>query len=291
MRSGKPPKQAGLDVERDWSAGAESGDDRRYRSPGAIERSVTSNGRPLRILVTGNLDDSLRLVDDFRGQTLIVLTAVGIALAIMSGIVARLALRPVGRLSTAIEQVREGEAQSITGTYPREIAPLAEEINELLRSNTQIIERARNAVGNLAHGLKTPLAVMRNEAAAAKDDPLAKVVAGESEKMTQLVTTYLDRARIAARSAVVGKKADATMVTATTPPLHLQALSSRLPAISSRSLSSPRNQGSDASGRLKAIVTCLLSFSITRTRRSITIVASAFLPTTALRAAIRARSR
>ncbi len=178
----------------------------------AIERSVTSNGRPLRILVTGNLDDSLRLVDDFRGQTLIVLTAVGIALAIMSGIVARLALRPIGRLSTAIEQVREGEAQSITGTYPREIAPLAEEINELLRSNTQIIERARNAVGNLAHGLKTPLAVMRNEAAAAKDDPLAKVVAGESEKMTQLVTTYLDRARIAARSAVVGKKADATMV-------------------------------------------------------------------------------
>jgi len=178
----------------------------------AIERATTSNGRPLRIMVTGNLGDSLRLVGDFRGQTLIVLTAVGIALAIMSGIVARLALRPIGQLSTAIEHVREGEAQSITGTYPREIAPLAEEINELLRSNTQIIERARNAVGNLAHGLKTPIAVLRNEAAAAKDNPLSKVVSSESEKMSQLVTTYLDRARIAARSAVVGKKADATMV-------------------------------------------------------------------------------
>ena len=178
----------------------------------AIERATTTNGRPLRILVTGNLDDSLRLVGDFRGQTLIVLGAVGIALAIMSGIVARLALRPIGRLGKAIEQVREGEAQSITGSYPREIAPLAEEINELLRSNTQIIERARNAVGNLAHGLKTPLAVMRNEAAAARDNPLSRVVSSESDKMTQLVTTYLDRARIAARSAVVGKKADATMV-------------------------------------------------------------------------------
>ena len=178
----------------------------------AIERATTSNGRPLHIMVTGNLGDSLRLVGDFRGQTLIVLTAVGIALAIMSGIVARLALRPIGQLSTAIEHVREGEAQSITGTYPREIAPLAEEINELLRSNTQIIERARNAVGNLAHGLKTPIAVLRNEAAAAKDNPLSRVVSSESEKMSQLVTTYLDRARIAARSAVVGKKADATMV-------------------------------------------------------------------------------
>ena len=65
-------------------------------------------------------------------------------------------------------------------------------------------------MGNLAHGLKTPLAVMRNEASAAKDNPLARVVTSESDKMTQLVTTYLDRARIAARTGVVGKKADAT---------------------------------------------------------------------------------
>ena len=93
----------------------------------AIERATTSNGRPLHIMVTGNLDDISRSTGDFRGQTLIVLTAVGIALAIMSGIVARLALRPIGRLGEAIEKVREGEAETITGTYPREIAPLAED--------------------------------------------------------------------------------------------------------------------------------------------------------------------
>lgn len=178
----------------------------------AIERATTSNGRPLHIMVTGNVDDILKSAGEFRGQTLIVLGAVGAALAIMSGIVARLALRPIGRLGEAIEKVREGEAETITGSYPREIAPLAEEVNELLRSNTQIIERARNAVGNLAHGLKTPLAVMRNEASAAGDNPLARVVTSESDKMTQLVTTYLDRARIAARTSVVGKKADATMI-------------------------------------------------------------------------------
>jgi signal transduction histidine kinase len=176
----------------------------------AIERATTSNGRPLHIMVTGNFDEIQRSAGDFRGQTLIVLGAVGVALAIMSAIVARLALRPIGRLGTAIEKVREGEAETITGTYPREIAPLAEEVNELLRSNTQIIERARNAVGNLAHGLKTPLAVLRNEASAAKDNSLARVVTSESDKMTQLVTTYLDRARIAARTSVVGKRADAT---------------------------------------------------------------------------------
>ncbi|MDP1731778.1 MAG: HAMP domain-containing sensor histidine kinase [Devosia sp.] len=177
-----------------------------------IERAVTVNGLPLRVTVTGSLDEILELVDDFRGQTLIVLGAVGVMLAIMSGIVARLALRPIGRLEKAIERVREGESESVTGDYPREVAPLAEEVNELLRSNTQIIERARNQVGNLAHGLKTPLAVLRNEAAAGKNSALAKVVLSETEKMSQLVTTYLDRARIAARSAAVGKKADATHV-------------------------------------------------------------------------------
>ncbi len=108
--------------------------------------------------------------------------------------------------------MREGESETVTGDYPREIAPLAEEVNELLRSNAQIIERARNQVGNLAHGLKTPLAVLRNEAAADKGEPLAEVVLSETEKMTQLVTTYLDRARLAARTSVVGKKADATLV-------------------------------------------------------------------------------
>jgi signal transduction histidine kinase len=177
-----------------------------------IERKVTVNGVPLTMIVTGSLDEILELVDDFRGQTVVVLSAVAIMLAIMSGIVARLALRPIGRLEKAIEKVREGEAKTITGAYPREIAPLAEEVNELLRSNTQIIERAQNAVGNLAHGLKTPIAVLRNEATAARNNPLSRVVLSEGEKMQQLVTTYLDRARIAARTSVVGKKADATLV-------------------------------------------------------------------------------
>ncbi|HTJ58206.1 MAG TPA: HAMP domain-containing sensor histidine kinase [Devosiaceae bacterium] len=176
-----------------------------------VEREVTVRGKTYHIVVTGSLDEVLRLVGDYRGQTLTVLSAVAIMLAVMSFIVARIALRPMGELSSAIEKVREGEASAVTGSYPREVAPLADEINELLRSNAQIIERARNQVGNLAHGLKTPLAVLRNEAAGNKTR-LGEVVVSESEKMAQLVTGYLDKARIAARTAVVGRKADPTIV-------------------------------------------------------------------------------
>ena len=176
-----------------------------------VERAVTLAPTTYQIVVTGNLSEILDLVGNFRGQAIIVLGAVGVMLAVMSAIVARFAMRPIDRLSAAIESVREGESVSITGTYPREIAPLAEEVNELLRSNTQIIERARNQVGNLAHGLKTPIAVLRNEAAN-KKGAFADVVISETEKMSTMVATYLERARLAARTSVVGKKADATMI-------------------------------------------------------------------------------
>ena len=176
-----------------------------------IEQQVTANGVLLRITVTGSLDEILSFVDEFRGQTLIVLSAVGVMLTVMSAIVARIAMRPIGLLGKAIEQVREGESETVKGAFPREIAPLADEVNELLRSNAQIVERARNQVGNLAHGLKTPLAVMRNEASADKG-ALAKVVLAESDKMAFIVSSYLDRARLATRTAVVGKKTDPTLV-------------------------------------------------------------------------------
>jgi len=176
-----------------------------------IERAVSLDNERYTIAVSGNFTEILELVRNFRGQTFIVLGAVGAMLAIMSAVVARFAMRPIARLSAAIEAVREGDSAEVSGRYPTEIAPLAEEVNELLRSNAQIIERARNQVGNLAHGLKTPIAVLRNEAFSRKG-ALADVVTAETEKMSTMVSTYLERARLAARTSVVGKKADATMV-------------------------------------------------------------------------------
>lgn len=178
----------------------------------AVERRITINfSDPVSIVVTGNLSEVEEQVIAFRGQAIIVLAAVGLALAVMSALIARFALRPVGALRGAVEAVREGEAQVVEGRFPSELAPLAEEVNELLRSNVQIIERARSQVGNLAHGLKTPLAVLRNEAAGGNSE-FARVVAGETATMERIVATYLDKARLAARTTVVGKRTDTAAV-------------------------------------------------------------------------------
>lgn len=172
-----------------------------------VQRQITLAGSDYVFTVTGNLDEIYQLVAGFRGQTIVVLSAVGVMLAIMSALVARFALRPVIRLRNALERVREGDAERVEGDFPAELEPLSAEVNELLRSNSQIIDRARSHVGNLAHGLKTPIAVLQNEAEG-KSDPLSAIVRDQAKKMSELVSTYLDRASLSARTAVVGRKAN-----------------------------------------------------------------------------------
>jgi signal transduction histidine kinase len=76
------------------------------------------------------------------------------------------------------------------------------ELNALLESNHEIVERARTQVGNLAHALKTPLSVVINEARANRG-PFAVKVAEQGEIMRKQVNHYLDRARIAAQVDVI----------------------------------------------------------------------------------------
>jgi signal transduction histidine kinase len=93
----------------------------------------------------------------------------------------------------------------LEGDLPLEIEPLQLELNALIESNQNIIDRARTQVGNLAHALKTPLAVIANEADDHKG-PFADKVAEQTRIMSDQVSHYLERARMAARVGVVGRK-------------------------------------------------------------------------------------
>ena len=116
----------------------------------------------------------------------------------------RFGLAPLNRISRSLAAIRSGKAEKLEGSFPVEIEPLARETNALIDANREIVERARTHVGNLAHALKTPLSVMMNEAAARGDDPLADKVKEQTDIMRDQVTRHLERARIAARVAVVG---------------------------------------------------------------------------------------
>ncbi len=112
-------------------------------------------------------------------------------------------LRPLRALEAATNAVRRGASEKVEGTYPTELAPLADELNLLVSANRDVVERARTQVGNLAHALKTPLSVIINEAGE-EQGPLADKVREQAAIMRDQVSWYLDRARAAARAGAIG---------------------------------------------------------------------------------------
>ena len=98
--------------------------------------------------------------------------------------------------------IRQGHAENLEGEFPKEIKPLAEEINALIAANKSVTERARAQVGNLAHALKTPLAVIANEVRKPNKET-AQLVGEQAGLMQSQISTYLNRARIAAQRGVI----------------------------------------------------------------------------------------
>jgi signal transduction histidine kinase len=97
--------------------------------------------------------------------------------------------------------VREGSSQRIEGDYPTEVQPLVEDLNALREDRERAIARALTTAGDLAHGLKTPLAVLAQEAeqaGAAGHHDLATTLGQLVERMQRQIDYHLARARATA---------------------------------------------------------------------------------------------
>ncbi len=174
-----------------------------------VERNIDlgDDGR-YRIAVAGDaseIDDEMRSFDRTIGG---IFAALAVALLLTTALQVRFGLSPLKRISESLAAIRSGRAERLEGEFPVEIASLARETNALIEANREIVERARTHVGNLAHALKTPLSVIVNEAAARTNDPLAQKVLEQAEIMRDQVARQLERARLAARSTVVGTLID-----------------------------------------------------------------------------------
>ncbi len=170
-----------------------------------VERTVDfgDDGRFM-IAVAGDaseIDDEMRT---FNGALLITLGVLGLVLLLITTFQVGFGLAPLKRISAGLAAIRSGAAEKLEGAFPVEIAPLARETNALLDANREIVTRARTHVGNLAHALKTPISVMLNEAEAHGADPFADKVREQTQIMREQVTRHLERARLAARVAVIG---------------------------------------------------------------------------------------
>ncbi len=180
----------------------------RLRIAEAIERlgdEVT--GRRYSIIVAGPIDWPETRVSEFRTKLAMALALAGLGLVAMTLFQVRFGLMPLRAVERGLAQVRAGEAHRLEGHLPVEIEPLQQELNALIQSNQDIVDRARTQVGNLAHALKTPLAVITNEADDDKS-PFASKVAQQARVMRDQINLYLDRARMAAQAGTIGKSTE-----------------------------------------------------------------------------------
>lgn len=162
---------------------------------------------PVVLIAAADVRPALRDANRFAVTLWLALAALGAGLIAAVFFQVRVGLAPLDAVRQDVAAVRRGRAARLSGDYPLEVAPLTDELNALLDSNRAIVERARTHVGNLAHALKTPISVLRNEAGA-NEGPLSELVARQTEAMARNVEHYLQRAQAAARAEAVGARCE-----------------------------------------------------------------------------------
>jgi signal transduction histidine kinase len=153
----------------------------------------------------GSLRHSILVVHAYpHSMMLIAIIAMAAGFAIV-----RRGLKPLNELRARLGEVQSGRARRIEGQYPAEVQPVVSDLNALLAHQEQAVSRAIAKAGDLAHGLKTPLAVLANEAeraAAAGHSELAAALSEQVERMRRQIEYHLAHARAAASGATSGAR-------------------------------------------------------------------------------------
>jgi signal transduction histidine kinase len=164
---------------------------------------VANEAGPEKILIVTVGIDRMRVttpVSEFLRALLLGLALTYAALLASTVAIIGLGLKPLQAVKTQIAAMRAGASHFETAGLPLEVLPLGEEINALASAREQQLERARQRASNLAHGLKTPLAVMQsvaNELARNGQTTTAENIQLNTSQMRDLVDRELTRSRMA----------------------------------------------------------------------------------------------
>lgn len=160
--------------------------------------------RPLQVIVAGPTNEVQAEVASFRRLLLIALASLGGLLMILLAVQVRWGLAPLRQMRADLRAVQTGQRESLDTRLPAELRGLAETINGVLERDRRLIERGRNAAGNLAHAIKTPLAVMRTQVAQLPE-PQAERFGHELKRADEAVRHHLARASAAGSAGVSGQ--------------------------------------------------------------------------------------
>jgi len=142
-------------------------------------------------------------VNSFRRSLWFWLLGAGLILTLAQVLILRWSLQPLRQVAREVTEIETGRRELLTGRYPRELQPLTTNLNTLVKQSRHQLQRYRNALGDLAHSLKTPLAVLGS--AASKNSTIEELyttVRGQVERMNKTVEYQLQRAATSGRTAL-----------------------------------------------------------------------------------------
>jgi len=142
-------------------------------------------------------------VYDFAFQVLVSFLVLGVGLSVAVVVQVAVALKPLKAIRSAISDIRAGRTERLPREFPSDVQPLADELNFLLDHNEMLLKRARNQLGDLAHAIKNPLTVIRNEARGMSSKE-GQLILDQSHVMASSMDHYLSRARIYGKQDAIG---------------------------------------------------------------------------------------
>jgi len=155
---------------------------------------------PVRYMVAGDISELVQSRRKFDVVLASALVALGIGVLLALLIQVRFGLKPLRALIQDLEAIRQHRANRLDENYPNEILPLIHVTNAVLEENQNQIERARRHVGNLAHGLKTPLTLLRGETRTGLQPTQQAALNEHIDTISNMVEHHLTRAAAAGAS-------------------------------------------------------------------------------------------
>jgi signal transduction histidine kinase len=170
-----------------------------------VLRGVSKQTVPLTVVVAEDIGPLQADLRRFKQYYLVVSLAALLLLLLLQRIGLRWGLAPLQAVERSLQDLRHGRVRRLNADVPQEIRPLQAEINRLLESLSRRLSLSRNAVSNLAHGLKTPLSLLvrlgeENRSAAPAN--LQPQIARHTGAIQQLIERELRRAQLAGGTSV-----------------------------------------------------------------------------------------
>jgi two-component system sensor histidine kinase PhoQ len=156
------------------------------------------------LTVAEDLKPQLQQIAAFRNTLMLWLGGAALLLLMAQGLVLRWGLTPLRQVAEALTEIESGRSDELQGSYPRELSPLTSNLNSLIRHGRARQQRYRDSLGDLAHSLKTPLAILQGLADQGDSEGVRDhgLLNEQVQRMNQIVGHQLQRAAASGRSSL-----------------------------------------------------------------------------------------